>query len=799
MHEFPLGFNALAPHGMVGDRRYYIDTQVQMRSAWQLVMSNPVLAIDLYNACEGQTHVIHRDFSPLQGKQWYTQTARSYAETLSAGTDPRIWLYGLNEPNPKTPGEVAILSQWLAEVVHIVCGERGKKIVVGNFASGSWDLSHIFNGLYDPLLIAIAAYPEQAVLGVHEYCAVLMPFTHQRWDINDLRDRDNVQPDLWLELDHPDAALQLPDYRTEVRPWFYHLLRSHWFEHRARDLGLGDIPIVITEFGTDRLQDIERLPDNIYDYMKHHHGVPEPYAAPHGFYANYKAWQYYFPQWTVTEALFYQLQNMCRIYDSRWYKGLLLFMWGFDRGQGEDFESRGFNTGADRDLHQRLIAESQVYHASEPPPVPPVIIEEPDTMIDLLAYLRGDGRVYELVYSFPGMGSGRQHVQTERTDGRRFFHVKGHRVQPDQAQWEELWFDDRYIYRGTDTSPSQHELYQVTENGVYGQRWVPRRVRVGDQHRANPLVMFRYKADGRQVPEKAVYAFPHWIEVKHIYDRYTFPDGFVLDDVVELWGYLDTNGQPGDNFERYYYAKHYGLVAWTDPHKNWVSYIVADYGHDFTLQRLHPDWLVLPELPPLDEETDPVTFPDLDDPRWQTVFLSASDDYDFWNVRPQPNIQQPRVTKIDRGQNRHALILTDAPSEQSDGVWYPVRLADDLYAPLDDSPGTRELYHITGWVRADGIAIEDYTPTPDPEPAPDPRVFQYFIPSAEVGLTPSEAQDRADWIDWFLSHHLDGMPGATIEGDRHWFRWLSDFVRNLPTILDGHDAIMIIEPPDEGD
>ena len=55
-----------------------------------------------------------------------------------------------------------------------------------------------------------------------------------------------------------------------------------------------------------------------------------------------------------------------------------------------------------------------------------------------------------------------QQVQTLREGDGRFYHLKN-------RQWEELWADGQFIYRGTDTSHSEDTYYTLRdEPGGYG-------------------------------------------------------------------------------------------------------------------------------------------------------------------------------------------------------------------------------------------------------------------------------------------------------------------------------------------
>lgn len=179
-------------------------------------------------------------------------------------------------------------------------------------------------------------------------------------------------------------------------------------------------------------------------------------------------------------------------------------------------------------------------------------VVDPSQVFDMLPYMRGDGRVYDLHFTWSG--GGRQRVQTQ-LEGSRFYHVK-------HTEWEELWGDDRFIYRGTDTSPGDGEVYTLTENGQYGSPWIPRRMSVGVPFLRTPKVIFRRKSDGALVSGKQ---FTHvtWIKLIAVHRKGRFASGIELQNVAELAAYEDAGGKPKDQpFEQYFYAKTFGLVGW---------------------------------------------------------------------------------------------------------------------------------------------------------------------------------------------------------------------------------------------
>lgn len=335
-----------------------------------------------------------------------------------------------------------------------------------------------------------------------------------------------------------------------------------------------------------------------------------------------------------------------------------------------------------------------------------VLNNKPDTNmpleIDTLDYIRGDGRVYDVEFKFPGnqWESGVERMQTQ-IEGRRFFHVKGG-PGASEHNWEELWYDNQFIKRGTDISPNDQEYYQTQEDNAYGQKWIPRIVRVGDKHLAVPLVTFRHKSNGQNVSGKDPYHFGHWIELKQIHKSFIFESGITLNDVIELWGYLDDGGKPGVNFERYFYAKGFGLVGWMDPTKNWRSYIKATNVQGVNhLARKVVSTIQMPELPPLEgKEPSPrptPVMPVASDVGWE--LKTCKPVYEFINLRALPTVHSDKVAKIEAKESLQ-YIHSRAASDQPDGIWYPIMSQDKK--------------SFSAWVRSDVITFDSFAPTPEP-------------------------------------------------------------------------------------
>lgn len=179
----------------------------------------------------------------------------------------------------------------------------------------------------------------------------------------------------------------------------------------------------------------------------------------------------------------------------------------------------------------------------------PLVFTPPlDAPFDLTQFLIGDQRLYEVQHS-----SGSQARHQTQLEQAFFFHTKGHEV---HAEWEELWYDERYIYRGTDTSPGNGLYYTLRDPGLYGSRWAPRYWEVGMVFERNPLVTF-YDKDSCNVAVTGTQR--SWLKFEAYYPRYTFDNGVTLRNVIQLAWLLEPDGAAE---ERYFYAEQYGFVGW---------------------------------------------------------------------------------------------------------------------------------------------------------------------------------------------------------------------------------------------
>lgn len=318
-------------------------------------------------------------------------------------------------------------------------------------------------------------------------------------------------------------------------------------------------------------------------------------------------------------------------------------------------------------------------------------------MVDLLEYLRGDGRLYELVNNW---GSA-EVVQTQTEPKNVFYHVKN-------SQWEELWADDVFIYRGTDCSPGSGELYMLSENNHYGSAWVPRFFEVGQSFQRTATIIWRRKDNGATVPSKPTATAVTHIRLERIYSQLTFQSGIQLQNVAELHSYFDDGGKPQPNtWEKYFYAKGFGLVAFQDMFGTFSSWIAQKFTPDTMPQRVREP---IPWLPPIQKRYY-LPAPPAQSSAGQ--FIASKVPSTGVNMRSYPNVWGKDVGDLVKGD---AVTLF---TPEVDG-WVRVQKND----------GT------SGWVSWQGGAVA-FTPTtaqPLPNVKPVGKYVLTKLPSSWVNV-----------------------------------------------------------------
>ena len=191
--------------------------------------------------------------------------------------------------------------------------------------------------------------------------------------------------------------------------------------------------------------------------------------------------------------------------------------------------------------------------APPPPPPRPYTSHVPIVVggtvapgIDLLDYLRGDGRAYRV-----GNQRGTYEVFQTQTEGDRFYQVKAW-DDLSVVHWEEFTVDNDHIGRDVDTSPGGGRFYRQ-----FGAPWVKRRMRLGESFSAAKRVQF-YRADDCGPIEQYSGNVTDTITLVEHLRGWRSVFGVEVDDVITLrWE------QGG---ELYTFGRGYGLVAWRRAH-----------------------------------------------------------------------------------------------------------------------------------------------------------------------------------------------------------------------------------------
>lgn len=221
---------------------------------------------------------------------------------------------------------------------------------------------------------------------------------------------------------------------------------------------------------------------------------------------------------------------------------------------GNTGNSTGEHLHLTMQLHGRGLAGYVVADVVDPAPFLPSMAQAAmlppylplGQTIDLLPYLMGDGRLYEVRHP----DGATERLQTQRGAAGIFYQTKNH-------LWEELRADEFYIWRGLDTSPApdsqgRARVYRQYEPGQSMARWCPRRMAVGQTWTAPVAhtVQFYEKGSCHPLSENSGQATNRMTLVAH--HRMRVWNGLTINDVIEM----------KSPHETYFFARGYGLVAW---------------------------------------------------------------------------------------------------------------------------------------------------------------------------------------------------------------------------------------------
>lgn len=306
-----------------------------------LIMQQPDYAVYLHTLLGGKTKIVSRMWTALEGDEYHIPPLEWVNQQTGWGF-PEIYRYALNEP--PTGSQLQNVIGWLVEVMTLL-SDRGYKGVIGNFSVGSYEMSDVESGVFDPLLRTLAG--SEHYFGLHEYTGICLPYGVGQWPVSWLEERERVQPQNWPKRH------QLPFRRwDDTLPPYWHLLRSAWFDIRCEELGIQKPRYWISEFGWDALPDMSALQPNVYETLKNRFGVPSPYVGIRCLNTLENVWRYYWPEWSKDRAAYEQLAWANSLYPAH-YEGFNLFTWSDDYGWKNDF---GCDYAELDELHSLLLA-----------------------------------------------------------------------------------------------------------------------------------------------------------------------------------------------------------------------------------------------------------------------------------------------------------------------------------------------------------------------------------------------------------------------------------------------------------
>lgn len=175
----------------------------------------------------------------------------------------------------------------------------------------------------------------------------------------------------------------------------------------------------------------------------------------------------------------------------------------------------------------------------------------PSNKIDLLPYLRGDGRQYTVKHA-----DGQQENFQCQFSGNMFWLVKN-------SQYETFMFDDNFIYRGIDTSPGpappyaerpgELRYYWQHEQGQQWAKWCPRHMAIGETWVGPGHIVEYFYKDNCQPSAANSGNATNTVTLKARYTNKVW-NGVTITDSVELW--------TGTTSEGMFFGYNWSLVSW---------------------------------------------------------------------------------------------------------------------------------------------------------------------------------------------------------------------------------------------
>jgi hypothetical protein len=225
-------------------------------------------------------------------------------------------------------------------------------------------------------------------------------------------------------------------------------------------------------------------------------------------------------------------------------------------GRPEDSEIQLVDPSLPSQVHAADYFAARGYRVTEhffktspevPIPLPP---PPPSNRIDLLPFFT-PGQTYGPLFELRRLDGSQERVQIQ-TYGQKFYVTKGTGGWNGKSEFEELAWDDNFIWRGLDTSPGGGRFYVQFEASRRMAKWCPRYMAVGETWEGpGHYVQFFLKGDcSKSAPNSGPAT-----NVTTLFEY--FPDfgvnGLKFKEVVHL------GRQDGEQF---WLAKGFGMIGW---------------------------------------------------------------------------------------------------------------------------------------------------------------------------------------------------------------------------------------------
>lgn len=170
-------------------------------------------------------------------------------------------------------------------------------------------------------------------------------------------------------------------------------------------------------------------------------------------------------------------------------------------------------------------------------PDPPPPVGKP---VDLVEYMLPNRGGYGPLFEMRRADGSQARHQTQAGPGGVFYITKGTGGIDGKSEWEELAYDDQYIWRGVDTSPGNGRYYVQYEPGQDMARWTKRYMSVGETWSgAGHQVQFYWKSNCLESSENSGPARNEITLVDANEDRITLSNG------TESWVFTKGLGMTG--------------------------------------------------------------------------------------------------------------------------------------------------------------------------------------------------------------------------------------------------------------